>query len=120
MRPRESEKTLFQLVLPAAYREVTLRICHNKVSHLGLEHMLDLMYDQFYWPCMAAQVKEHIHKCHPCLTFKAKQPKVLLENTVATHPLQLVHLGYLCLEPRKGLEENVLDYFTQYAQAYVT
>ena len=72
---------------------------------------------------MAVQVKEHIGKCHPCLAFKARQPKVPLENIMATHPLELVHLDYLCLEPRKGLEENVLvttDHFTRYAQAYVT
>ena len=73
--------------------------------------------------CMAAQVKEHIDRCHPCLTFKAKQPRALLETIVATHPLELVHLDYLCLEPGKGLEEKVLvvtDHFTQYAKAYVT
>ena len=57
---------------------------------------------------MAAQAKEHIDKCHLCLTFKAKQPKAPLENSVATHPLELVHFDYLCLEPGKGLEENVL------------
>ena len=72
---------------------------------------------------MAAQAMEHIDRCHPFLTFMAKQPKALLENIVATHPLELVHLDYLCLEPRKGLEENVLvvtDHFIWYAQAYVT
>ena len=77
--------------------------------------MLYLMHDLFYWPHMAAQVKEHIGKCHPCLTFKAKQPKAPLENIVATPPLELVHLDYLHLEPRKGLEENILvvtDHFT--------
>ena len=85
--------------------------------------MLDLMCDRFFWPHMAAQAKEHIPKCHPCLAFKARQPKAHLENIVATHPLELVHLNYLCLEPGKGLEENVLvvtDNFTRYAQAYVT
>ena len=85
--------------------------------------MLDLMCDQFFWPCMAAQAKEHIRKCHPCLAFKAKQPKAPLENIMATHPLELVHLNYLCLEPGKGLEENLLvvtDHFTRYSQAYVT
>ena len=78
---------------------------------------------RFYWPCMAAQAKEHIGKYHTCLAFKAKQPKVPLENIVATHPLELIHLDYLCLEPGKGLEENVLvvtDHFTRYTQAYVT
>ena len=81
------------------------------------------MHDWLFWPHMAVQVKEHIDKCCPYLTFKAKQHKAPLENIIATHPLELVHLDYLCLEPGKGLEENVLvvtDHFTQYAQAYVT
>ena len=72
---------------------------------------------------MAAQAKEHVRRCCPCLAFKARQQKVPLENIMATHPLELVHLNYLCLEPGKGLEENVLvitDHCTRYAQAYVT
>ena len=70
--------------------------------------MLDLMCDCFFWPHMAAQAKEHIGKCCPCLTFKAKQPKAPLESIMATHHLELVHLHYLCLECQKGLVENVL------------
>ena len=72
---------------------------------------------------MAAQPKEHIGKCCPCLAFKARQPKMHLKNIMATHPLELVYLDYLCLELGKGLEENVLvitDHFTRYVQAYVT
>ena len=122
-RPRESEETLLQLVLPATQREVALKGCHNEVGHLGLECMLNLMHDRFYCCHMAAQAKEHIGKCHPCLAFKAKHPKAPLENLMATHSLELVHLDYLCLEPGKGLEGNVLvvtDHFTRYAQAYVS
>ena len=37
--------------------------CHNEVGHLGLEHMLDLMCAHFFWPHMAAQVREHIDQC---------------------------------------------------------
>ena len=112
-----------QLVLPTAQREVALRGCHDEVGHLGLEHMLDLMCDRFFWPHMAVQAKEHIGKCCPCLAFKGRQPKAPLENIMATHPLELVHLDYLCLEPRKGLEENglvITDHFTRYTQVYVT
>ena len=122
-RPRDSEETLLQLVLPTAQREVALMGCHDEVSHLGLECMLDLMHDRLFWPHMAAQAKEHIGKCCPCLAFKARQPKGPLESIMATHTLELVHLNYLCLEPGKGLEENVLvitDHFTRYAQVYVT
>ena len=81
------------------------------------------MCDQFYWPHMAAQVKEHTNKCHPYLTFQIRQPKAPLEYIVATHFLKLFHLNYLYLEHGKDLEENVLvvtDHLTQYAQAYVT
>ena len=120
-RPRESDKTLLQLVLPSAYREVALKGCHNEVGHLGLECMLDLMHDRFFWPHMAVQ--EHIGKCCPCLAFKARQPKAPLEIIMATHPLELVHLDFLCLEPGKDWEENVLvitDHFTRSTQAYVT
>ena len=122
-RPRELDETLLQLVLPTAYREVALKGCHNEVGHLGLKCMLDLMRDRFFWPRMAVQAKEHIGKCHPCLAFKARQPKAPLKNIVPTHPLELVHLDFLCLEPGKGQEENVpviTDHFTRYAQAYIT
>ena len=55
--------------------------------------------------------------------FQSQAAKSPLKNIIARHPLELVHLDYLCLEPGKGLEENVLvvtDHFTRYAQVYVT
>ena len=120
---KDSWEALFQLVLPAAHREIALKGCHNEIGHVGLECMLDLMCDCFFWPCMAAQAKEHTEQCHLWLTFKAKQARAPLENIVATHPLELFHLNHPCLEPGKGKEENVLvvtDHFNQYAQVYLT
>ena len=77
--------------------------------------MLDVMYDHFFWPHIAAQAKKHIEQCYPCFTFKAKQPRAPLEYIIVTHPLELVHLNYLCLEPGKGKEGIVVvvtDHFT--------
>ena len=71
---------------------------------------------------MATQVKEHVERCCWCITFKEKQQQIPMENIVATHPMELVHIDYLCLEPGKGKEENILgvtDHFTCYAMAYV-
>ena len=88
----------------------------------ALSRLLDLMCDHFFWPCMATQAREHVDKCHLCLTFKAKQPRAPLVNIVAIHLLELVYLDYLCLELGKGKEENILmvmDHFTHYAQVYV-
>ena len=119
----EPQEALFQLVLLAVHRETALRGFHNEVGHLGLEQMLDLMCKHFFLPCIAAQVREHIDKCHLCLTFKEKQPRAPLDNILATHPLELVYLDYLCLQLGKGKEENiqvVMGHFTHYAQTYVT
>ena len=116
---KEPPRALFQLVLLAVHRETALRGCHDEVDHLGLEQMLDLLHNHFFLPHMAVQAREHIDKCHQCLTFKVQQPRTLLENIVATHLLELVHLDYLCLESGKGKEGNVLlvtDHFTHYAQ----
>ena len=101
------------------HQETTLRGCCNEVGHLGLEQMPD----QFFWPCMAAQAREDNTKCCQCITLKKKQPRTPMENTVAIHSLELVHLNYLSLEPGKGKEKNVLvvmDHFTCYVQVYVT
>ena len=58
--------------LTAPHQETTLRGCHGKTRHLGLERMLNLMCNHFFWSWMAIQAKEHIKKCHKCISFKGK------------------------------------------------
>ena len=80
------------------------------------------MCNHFFWPQIAVQVKEHAKKCYQCITFKAKQQRVPIGSIVDTHPRKLVHFNYLCLQPGRGKEENILavtGHFTQYTQAYV-
>ena len=49
------------MVLLAMHRETTLSGCHDEVGYLGLEWMLDLICNHYFWYCMAAQVTNAIH-----------------------------------------------------------
>ena len=64
--------------------------------------MLNLMHDHFFCPQMAIQVKDHVEKCHQCVTFKVKQQRAPMENIVTTHPLELVHIQLLVPGAREG------------------
>ena len=39
-----------------------LQECHDYISHMGLEQMLDLLWDKFYWPGMTKDAKFYIAK----------------------------------------------------------
>ena len=41
-----------QLVLLTTLRLQALKGCHDDLGHLGIERILDLLRDQFYWPGM--------------------------------------------------------------------
>ena len=47
---KELQEAQFQLVLLDVYRGTALRGCDDEVSHLGLEQMLNLMHNHFFWP----------------------------------------------------------------------
>ena len=86
--------------------------------------MLDLLWDQFYWPKMTKDAELQIVRCDQCIHFKSKQQKVVMENIQATLLLQLVHLDHLMTKVAKGGKDVhvlvVMDHFMQYMQALVT
>ena len=91
---------------------------------MGLEGMLDLLWDQFYWPGMTKDVEPHIARCDSCICFKSRPQKGAMENIQATHPLQLVPSDYLTSEANEsGKDVHMLiitDNFMRYTQALVT
>ena len=114
---------LWQLVLPQQLIEKALTGCHDQVGHLGRDRTLSLLRERFYWPSLYKDTIEHLDSYRKCKLRKSRVPRAELVLILASRPMELVHLDYLCLEPCKGQVENVLvvtDHFTRYVQAFPT
>lgn len=57
------QNTLYQLILPAQYRKMTLKALHDNVGHVGMEKTLVYVRTRFYWPRMMQDVQR---KCKNC------------------------------------------------------
>ena len=96
---------------------------HNDIGHLGIERMLDILQDRFFWPNLETDMTHHVWTCKRCLWFKGKQDKEELYPLLATYSLELVHMDFLTImNPCTGADVNVLvitDHFMGYTQAIV-
>ena len=52
------DQPIAQFVLPEPSRCKTLLACHNNFGHMGMERTLGLLQERFFWPKMAADVRE--------------------------------------------------------------
>ena len=113
-----------QVVVQPEYRFEAMCGAHDDVGHLGLEWMLDILCNRFYWPNLEANTISHVHTCKQCLRFKSKQDKAELYPLLATYPLELIHMDILKIEnPHTGADVIILaitDHFTWYAKAVIT
>ena len=60
-------KPRLQLILPPSHRNKAMEGCHDQVGHLGLDRVLELLRDQFYWPGMYNDVASYLNSCPRCL-----------------------------------------------------
>ena len=113
-----------QVILPEKFRRTVYRELHEEMGHLGLERVLALASERFYWPNMRKDIDHYIHNICCCL--KQKRPnlpsRAPLQPIVTTAPMQLLSIDFVHLERSSGYEYIlvVVDHFTKYAQAYPT
>ena len=114
-----------EVVLPQKFRRTVYRELHEEMGHLGVERVLALARERFFWPHMRREIDNFIHRTCRCL--KQKRPNLLtrepLQPIITTAPLQMLSIDFVHLERSSGGYEYILvlvDHFTRYAQAYPT
>lgn len=119
-----SGKEVCQLILPEQYRHLVLKAMHDDIGHFGVDRVMDLIKDRFYWPRMACEITQYIKNCGRCVARKTvPQRAAPLQQITSTGPLDLVCIDFLSIEPDSKGISNVLivtDHFTRYAQAFTT
>ena len=59
-----------QLVLPAKFKAVVLKVMHDDVGHLGMERVTDMIRRRFFWPKMSTDVEQYVKNCEECVLRK--------------------------------------------------
>ena len=113
--------TYEQIVLPKEFHGMVYVELHEKLAHLGVDKVVDLAQQRFYWPRMASDIKNHIQKRCRCIVNKKpnQQERAPLVPTEATHPFEMVSIDYMGLDPcRNGFRYAmvVTDHFTRICQ----
>ena len=92
------EETVFKFVVPQVHRGAALDGCHREAAHQGQCCSLSLMQEQFWWPGMACDLRNHIKKCGHCRKFEAAPPITPLKPLTCSGPGELLHMDFTSIE----------------------
>ena len=114
-----------QLVKPSQLKKLIYEQLHNKMGHLGVERVVNLARDRFYWPQMQSDISHYINNVCECVKQKrpAHQLRAPLQSITSSAPFELISIDFLHLDKSSGGCEYILvimDHFTRFAKAYPT
>lgn len=102
------------MVLAQNFKCIVYRELHEEMGHLGVEGILALARERFYWPNLRRDVEHYIYRRCRCL----KQKRPYIQPIVTTAPSQLLFIAFVHLERSFVGYEYILveiDHFTKYA-----
>ena len=113
-----------QLVIPSQLKKLIYEQLHNKMGHLGVERVVNLTRDRFYWPQMQSDISHYINNVCECVKQKrpAHQLRAPLQN-ITSSAIELISIDFLHLDKPSGGCEHILvimDHFTRFAETYPT
>ena len=114
-----------QVILPSALCPLVIRELHNNMGHLGIERVLCLAQDRFYWPHMKQYIEHYVTRVCDCLKQRKPQhqPRAKLQPIITSAPSELLSVDYVHSETSSRSYEYILvvmDHFTRFAQCYPT
>jgi hypothetical protein len=118
-------QTTHKILAPQGFRKEIITEAHNSkfAGHGGRFKTQERLRQDFWWPYMDKNIKEHIDQCKPCQTTtdKGKPPDVLITGLqITSGPSQRIHAD-LCGPLQNSDQGNmyilvITDTFTKMAQ----
>lgn len=114
---------VWKLWIPVDLRHNLIVHAHDPphASHGGIGKTLFRLRERFFWPAMALDVKEYIHKCDICQTVKSPNRPLkppLGQTPVAVRPFQRLFMDFLGPYPRSRAGNTkvlvILDQLTKF------
>lgn len=123
-RRHPADRSLIQIVVPAALRERLCTMAHAPVlaGHPGQSRMFYTLRESYYWPQMAADIAATVCNCAKCARNRLRLRRHLnrLQLFPATGPLESVAIDILGPLPRSATGKRFLlvitDRYTKLTQ----
>jgi len=113
-----------QIVLPKQYRNHILDIAHDKAGHLGILKTTDRITQNFYWPNIIHDVRDHCRSCPQCqFMSKTKKSQKQLARPLPIIDIPFKRVGIDIKGPYTVTENGnkyilvICDYATRYPEA---